>query len=314
MTKRTLSILTLCVALSACDDSTSDEAPEAGTTSGGDEDSATTETPTTADPTNGSAPGTTDPSGSTSSETSGGSTSGGGEETGDPTGDPADTDGETTGENACGDAGVPCEDAMILDLGLVGGVVSEGAVTNTADGEGWTSAVDATAGGIVDAPANPWVYLRFTDDGLEKVQVDDLQALSSEDWDIAAKRFGIRLNSGSSGPGCVGVATLVDDEFDAVQAVPNDAGFQTEAFYDDACGLVDDGSGAGGANYALTPWWFYPGCVGVSYVPFVIQTGEGRHVKFMVESYYESGQAECNDSGAMGSGSANFTWRWAYLD
>lgn len=314
MTKRSLSLLslTLCVALGACDDSSSDSDPQGDATTGGEQASSTSSTPTTNEP----EPGETDPGDSTSTDpgTSGPTSEGEDEESGDPTTGPEDTDDETTGEGGCRDTGVPCEDEMILDLGLVGGSVSDGAISNTADGNGWTTAVDATAGGIVDAPSNPWVYLRFTDDGLEKLDIDDLQALGSDEWDIAAKRFGIRLNSGSSGPGCVGVATLVDDEFDAIDSVPDDATFQTEAFYDDACGLIDDGSGVGAANYALTPWWFYPGCVGVTYVPFVIETVDGRHVKFMVEAYYESGQAECNDSGAMGSGSANFTWRWAYLD
>ncbi len=315
MTQRTLSSalsLSLCLALAACDDSASDPEPGDGTTSGGGEESGSTDTPTTTDPAT-TDPATTDPSTTSPDPSTSGPTSDSDDETGGEAG-ASDTDDETTGASACGDGAVPCEDAMILDLGLVGGSVSSGAVTNTADGEGWTTAVDATAGGIVDAPSNPWIYLRFADDGLEKVDIDDLEALGSEDWDIAAKRFGIRLNSGSSGPGCVGVATLVDDQFDAIDAVPGDVTFEPEAFYDDGCGLLDDGSGAGGANYALTPWWFYPGCVGVSYVPFIIETGEGRHVKFMVESYYESGQAECNDSGAMGSGSANYTWRWAYLD
>ncbi len=226
--------------------------------------------------------------------------------------DSDETTGETTGVSAC-DEGVPCEDAMILDLGLVSGVVSQGAVENTADGDDWVSSIDATAGGIVDAPNNPWLYLRFTDDGLEAVAIDDLQALESEDWDIAAKRFGLRLNSGSSGPSCVTVATM-DADYADVSDVPDSATFQGEAFYDGACTLIDDGSGAGGANYALTPWWFYPGCVGVTYTPFVLERSDGRHVKFMVESYYAEGQAECNASGAMGTGSANFVWRWAFLD
>lgn len=308
----------LCVSLlvpGGCDDASgSDDGASGGSTSdGAGTDADPTENPTgnstedpTTDPTAGSSTTSTDPSTSGPSSQTDGT-----EETGDPTDEP-DTD--DTGVGGCREEGVPCEDEMILDLGLVEGTISAGAVENSADGDGWTSAVDATAGGIVEAPSNPWVYLRFTDDGLVKVELDDLDALTSVDWDIAAKRFGIRLNSGSGGPGCVGVATLADDDYDTIEAVPEDVEYRVEAFYDDACGLVDDGSGAGGTNYALTPWWFYPGCVGVSYVPFVIETGEGRHVKFMVESYYDSGQAECNESGAMGSGSANYTWRWAYLD
>lgn len=311
MTKRSpLFILNvaLCLSSASCDDPSPDEIAAEGSTSSADEPPITA-----SDSTSGSDPGVPDDDTSASSPGTSGSTSAGDADTDESSTGDVDTEGETTGETACGDD-VPCEDAIILDLGLVSGSVSAGAVTNTPDGGGWTTAVDATAGGIVDAPSNPWIYLQFTDDGLQKIELDDIEALTSQDWDIAAKRFGIRLNSGSSGSGCVTVATIVDDDYDSLDAVPDDATFRAEAFYDDSCGLVDDGSGAGGANYALTPWWFYPGCVGVSYVPFVIETGEGRHVKFMVESYYESGQAECNDSGAMGSGSANFTWRWAYLD
>ncbi len=304
--------LFLLLALTACDDGgDGDGDASTGDASGSttDADSSptdpTTETPT--DPTGDTTTGDPDPTDP-------------GTETGDPTDDPSDTDDpddtdDTTGADVCDEEeGVPCEDQMILDLGLVSGTVSSGSISSTADGEGWVSQVDATAGGIVEAPNNPWTYLRFTDDGLEQVEVDDIEALTSGAWHIAAKRFGVRLNSGASGPGCVTVASLPDAEFDAVDAVPDDAMMRSEAFYDESCSIVDDGSGAGGANYALTPWWFYPGCVGVTYVPFVIALEDGRHVKFMVESYYESGQEACNTDGSMGMGSANFTWRWAFLD
>lgn len=304
--------LTLLAPLAGCDDDSPSGGDESGSSSGGTTGETEGSDPTTdpSDPTNDpTTPGTT--SGSDPS-TSGPSDETGSAETGDPTDETSGTDGETTGTTACGEA-VPCEDAMILDLGLVGGTVSAGAVGNTADGADWVSTVDATAGGIVDAPNNPWIYLRFTDDGLEKVEVDDLQSLESSDWHIAAKRFGIRLNSGSGGPSCVSRATL-DGNYADIDAVPDDATFGNEAFYDGSCTIVDDGSGAGGANYALTPWWFYPGCVGVTYTPFALELEDGRHVKLVVESYYESGQMQCNDTGAMGSGSANFTWRWSFLD
>jgi len=49
-------------------------------------------------------------------------------------------------------------------------------------------------------------------------------------------------------------------------------------------------------------------------VAFALELPEERTVKFTVESYYESGQDQCNESGAMGSGSANYTWRWSFLD
>ncbi|MEM6291989.1 MAG: HmuY family protein [Myxococcota bacterium] len=308
---RFLTPLTLAAMLATgCgDDTSSDDGADAG---GSDASSSTD--PTSADSTGdtGEAEDTTDPTEDATDPTEDTSED---TETGEDTEDSSDaddSDSETTGVAACGE-GVPCEDEMILDLGLVSGTVSSGAVSNTQDGSDWVSGVDATAGGIVDAPNNPWLYLRFTDDGLETVDLDDLQALESEDWDLAAKRFGIRLNSGVSGPSCVTVAT-VDGTYADVAEVPEDASYQGEAFYDGSCNYLDDGSGAGGANFALTPWWFYPGCVGVTYTTFVIERNDGRHVKFMVESYYEDGQQNCNENGMMGSGSANFVWRWAFLD
>lgn len=211
-------------------------------------------------------------------------------------------------------AEVPCEDAIVLDLGFVEGVVSEGAVESTADGDGFVSSIDASAGGLPNAAMNPWVYLRFTDAGLERVAIDDLQSLQSHDWHIAAKRFGIRLNSGTGGPSCVHGAALDGMGYEDVTAVPDGTELAAEAFVDDACTLVDDGSDQGSPAYLLTPWWTYSGCVATTGVPFVLELSDGRTLKLMVDAYYAEGQAECNDSGAMGQQSAHFTWRWSFLE
>lgn len=63
----------------------------------------------------------------------------------------------------------------------------------------------------------------------------------------------------------------------------------------------------------MGPWWEYPGCVATTGYPFIIQLANSRLVKLVVESYYEEGQENCNNTGAMGSGSANFTIRWIFL-
>lgn len=236
--------------------------------------------------------------------------------TGEPT---PTTDASVTADSGSDDApttGTPvdCTDQMILDLGLVDGSVSGGGATNTADGAGWASSVDATAGGIVEAPQNPWLYLRFTDQGLEQVDLDDLQALDSTDWDIAAKRFGLRLNGGVSGPSTVTAAAIEGETYEALDALPDDATLGSDAFYTEDCTLIDDGSGQGSPNYRLTPWWTYPGCVATTSIPFVIELADGSRLKFVVDSYYQSGQDTCNETGMMGMGSANFSWRWAFLE
>lgn len=237
----------------------------------------------------------------------------------DPTtvGDPAGSSGDDATGNASDATGAPsdgCDEQMILDLGLVGGTVSEGSVASTMDGAGWVSTVDATAGGIMNAPTNPWIYLRFGPEGLEQVDVDDLQALESTEWHIAAKRFGIRLNGGVSGPASVSAAALEGMAYDDVGELPAGVELIEESFYTDDCALIDDGTGQGAPSYVLTPWWAYTGCVATSGVPFVIQLDDGSLLKLVVDAYYESGQEGCNAGGMMGMGSAHYTWRWAFLE
>lgn len=297
-------VAALCIC-SGCDSDGPEEARDESST-GGDPDAAGSSS------TDGSAstPNPTTGSSGNPSTTSGSST------TSPATTDPSDTDATETGDPPdTGTTGEPgdCTDQVILDLALVGGVVSDAPLTNTADGDGWISTIDASAGGLPNAPTNPWEYLRFTENGLERVAVDDLDALGSTQWHIAAKRFGIRINSGHSGPSTVGAAVVIDGVYDEITELPSGALPLTDDFYNDACVLVDDGSGLGTPNYTMTPWWTYPGCVATTGVPFVIELDDGSWVKLVVDAYYDSGQEDCNTNGAMGSGSANFTWRWAFL-
>src|SRR5688572_29844907 len=72
-----------------------------------------------------------------------------------------ETGGSTGGEAGCALAEVPCVDAAIQDLSLQDDKVSAAAVDNRQEGADWVSVVDASAGGTMAAPMNPWVYLRF---------------------------------------------------------------------------------------------------------------------------------------------------------
>jgi len=93
--------------------------------------------------------------------------------TGDDDDDVSDddvSDDDDTGDDdtadGCAAEDPPCVDDLILDLSLHDDKVSEGGVQNTADGDDIVSVVDATAGGFSMATENPFVYLRFEDDGL----------------------------------------------------------------------------------------------------------------------------------------------------
>lgn len=210
---------------------------------------------------------------------------------------------------------VACEDALISDLAFHDDKVSEGGVSTVVDGEDFVSTVDATAGGYSEASENPWVYVRFGDDGLEKVEADDITALERMDWDLSLKRFLLRLNSGSGGPSCVGSATLLEASYDDLTAEPDGLVYLEEDFYTDDCTLINDSSGLPGSpQVALGAWWAYPGCVATTLHPHLIQTADGRVLKMVVEAYYEEGQEGCNEGGVAGNNSAVFTLRWRWLD
>ena len=230
--------------------------------------------------------------------------------------DPSGGDTDPPPPPLCGPEALQCIDEMILDLGL-NEVVTSGEVSNTRDGEDWLTFVDATAGGLPNQATNPWVYLRFTPSGAQRVDIDDLEALDSEVWHIAVKRFGIRVNSGVSGPSCVGVAALPIGTYDAIEERPDEDAFAFERFYDEGCNLLSDEDDDGGflsPPYLLRPWWSYPGCVATTLQPFVLELPEGTAIKLLIEAYYGMGQETCNSSGVMGQEPANFTWRWKYLD
>lgn len=207
-----------------------------------------------------------------------------------------------------------CIDEMILRLGMHGDKVSEGAVSTTSSGDHFVSSVDATAGGFGQSDSNPWIYLRFTDGGLEKLEIDDETALEDMTWHIAAKRFLLRLNGGSSGPSCVGAAPFLERTFEELTEVPDGLRFHEDDFLLEDCTIINDSSGLPDSpQVALSAWWSYPGCVATSGVPFLIQLEDGRVIRFVVDSYYTSDQQVCNDTGSPGSGGANFSWRWSFV-
>ena len=235
--------------------------------------------------------------------------------TDDDVADDDDVTGDDDTSSGCQPEDVACEDDIILDLSLHDDKVSEGDVENTAEGDDWVSIVDATAGGYSQASQNPFIYLRFTPDGLTQVEIDDETALESMEWDVAARRYIIRLNGGTSGPSCVAAAVIPGTAYEDVTELPAGSTPEEDASYDGDCEMIDDGSGLGGSpDVALTPWWSYGDCLATTMKPFVIQLRDESLVKFVVEAYYGSGQEGCNDSGIPGQNSAMFTWRWTYLD
>jgi hypothetical protein len=176
--------------------------------------------------------------------------------------------------------------------------------------------VDASAGGF--PPTEGFVYARFTPAGLEKVELGDDDAMESLDWDIAFRRFVIRVNSGSGGPSCV-TAALPNESvaFDDVDASFSDPG-AVESFYDEQCKLETESSGVGSPDTLLHSFWVYPGCVAMSDQVFVLGLRDGRRVKLAVEQYYGDAEVQraCNELGTLPAGatkSGHLVLRWSDL-
>lgn len=239
---------------------------------------------------------------------------GGGDDTAE-TGETGETGDTNTLDPVCTEAtDIPCVDAIISDLSLHDDETSDGEVTNTLEGEDWLTVLDASAGGSNQAANNPWLYVKFTDEGLVRVDIDDETALEDMGWDLALRRYYIRLNSGVSGPSCVGVDRQDRKEYADLTEIPDNAEYAYEAFYDEQCTLIDDGFGMGNPLTALDGWWDYTSCVETTMVPFVMQLADGHVLKLVVESYYGDDQADCNDNGDSPRDSAIIHIRWMYLN
>lgn len=226
--------------------------------------------------------------------------------------------GSGGGSGMCAKTPVECSDQAILGLDLKKDA-SPAVILNTADGMGWRSTVDSTGGGFM--PTQSYVYAKFGATGLEKVAVGDEAALDSMDWDIAFRRFVIRLNGGDSGPSCVAAVGLpMGTSYDSVTQAPSGAQYVIDNFLDKAptCSFIDDMSGLTTSPMtALASFYQYSSCVAMTGKVFVVQTREGRHVKLTVYTYYstEAGQTMCNTSGSSGGApGGTVRLRWQFLD
>ncbi len=228
-----------------------------------------------------------------------------------------DRDDEELREVACTDESV--SQLMLFKTPTTGGIREEGAAAGAGAGKGeFVTYVDATAGGALN-PMQSYVYAKFTEDGLEKVDLDDEEAFESIDWDIAFRRYVVRLNSGVSGPGEVtGGRTAANTEFESVTEVPDGIEFRTESYFtEDGCEYVPDTSGIEAPQTALGSYWKYMGCVQMTGNVYVVALPDDRHVKLQVLSYYPvATQAQCNETGTIPvpSGAGNLRVRWAFLE
>ncbi len=209
----------------------------------------------------------------------------------------------------------PCTDEQVSGLRLFGTTSPAMITAETAPMGEFISRVDARGGGMT--PTQSFVYARFTPTGLEKVAISDEEAFGSLDWDVAFRRFVIRVNSGVGGPSCVEAGRATPGtEFAAVTSVPPTISYATEEYYTPRCMLVPDGSGIGSPGTVLSTFWTYTSCVEMSGYVYVVHLRDGRHVKLEVLSYYDpEAQQVCNSTGMAPTpnGAGNIRVRWSFL-
>ncbi len=212
----------------------------------------------------------------------------------------------------------PCEDNMILEMALQDRAALGMIENDSSDAEqgAWLSVVDARAGGFNANPPDSYTYARFGEDGLERVAISDEDSLESMDWDIAFRRFVIRLNGGDSGPSCVAAWTApAGSKFEGLSA--EDAGaFQMDDFYGGSCQFIDDGSGLETTpNTALASYYHYDGCVKMTERVYILRLADARLLKLQILAYYFpiENQQQCEEGGGMVGGGAQFSVHWAFL-
>lgn len=190
--------------------------------------------------------------------------------------------------------------------------------TGTIRTEGELTVIDATAGGRM--PSESYLYARFTEHGLVKVEIDDERSLTSTDWDIAFRRGNIRLNSGVSGPSCVeGTEAPEGVTYESLTRVPSTGiTFRPESYFTPIhCYYVTDGSGAGFPGTVLSGYRRLTSCVQMTGEVYLIRLRDDRVVKFQVRSYYHPAvQAICDSGGDIpdsDNGAATYRVRWAFI-
>lgn len=232
-------------------------------------------------------------------------------DTGDTAGDTADTGSDL--DPVCTEPVEPaCLDELIQSLSLHDDKTSKGDVTTTADGTDFVTLVDATTGGSSGASKNAWTYVKFTSAGAEKLSIDDESALEDMTWALGLRRWTIRLNSGDSGPSCVGVKSIKRKTYADVTVDDIPAAYDYEDFFSESCDMDTDR--IGGPLVVMTDWWGYDGCVSTSDVPWVIQLADGHVIKLVVEAYYaDDGQEECETLGSTDAEAAWIKLRWSFL-
>lgn len=150
---------------------------------------------------------------------------------------------------------------------------------------------------LVDAKnEEQWVYMSLAQGKF----VPEEEAGDATTWDLALRRFNLKLNGGASGSGDAAVALLPGAAFDEVTEVPADATFLTDQPDADADGVDEYVMSIGD-----TRWYAYEVTTHVltpKELVYVIRGVDGSHYKLEMLGYYDM------------AGTAGYpSFRWAPL-
>lgn len=207
------------------------------------------------------------------------------------------------GDTPVPDAGGPSCTAALDALLTPKDAVSSGDVAVLSDEDGVrTLYVDASAGGTMAAAENPRLYLDLA--AARRVDVTDLAARESTEWDLALKRPVLFSNGGDGGPGSGG-AVFVETGFDAVTRTDAEAlSIPAESFVDGECAPKLDATNA--VRTSFDGWYAYDtanNTLAPTPGTWIVKGGRGALFKLEILSYYATPE------GDTGGASGHYTLR-----
>jgi hypothetical protein len=131
-----------------------------------------------------------------------------------------------------------CSAALRQSLSLVDEVSTATVAILSESGSERTLYVDASVGGLSNQDKYPWIYVALATG--QAVAVTDLEALSSQAWDLAFKRAVVRTNGGDSGPGQGGAIRIALPWAEVDSSTLGNKTLPKESWFDENCEVGRD--------------------------------------------------------------------------
>ena len=163
--------------------------------------------------------------------------------------------------------------------------VSTGEIEDTHEGSLRTLLVDATAGGFQNSSTSPYVYISLTNDSAQKSEITDTESYQNDSWDVAFKRYVIRINGGDSGMASVAVAEVNANTLDEITDIPSDDQFITDNWANPDCS-INEVEFVGGPQTAMGLWFVAGGSLVPRDVVYVLRLRDNTYIKLKIASYY----------------------------